>query len=74
MNLKARIERLEAARSVPRNDYTIIRRFVPDGGGIVTEIRDGRVTRRELTPEEAARLERGAATIQRSYAGGADAA
>jgi hypothetical protein len=65
MNLKARIERLETARS--RGVIEIVRMH-PDGGAVVTEIRNGRVTRRrEVTAEEAARLAEGAITIERCY-------
>jgi hypothetical protein len=68
MNLKARLKRLEAARSRVTYNYTIIRRIIPDGWAIVTEIRDGRVvSRREVTAEEAARLSEGTITIKRSY-------
>jgi hypothetical protein len=68
MNLRARIERLEAARSRITYNYTIIRRIIPDGLAIVTEIRDGRiVSRREMPAGEAARLSEGAITIERSY-------
>jgi len=65
MNLKARVERLEAART--RGVIEIVREH-PDGGAAVTVVRDGRIaSRRELTPEEAARLAVGAITIERSY-------
>jgi hypothetical protein len=70
MNLKARIERLEAARS--RGVIEIVR-VHPDGGVVATEIRNGRIaSRRELTPERAARLERGAVAIERTYGGARD--
>jgi hypothetical protein len=46
-------------------------RMHPDGGAIVTEIRNGRIERCwEVTPEEADRLAKRAITIERSY--GAD--
>jgi hypothetical protein len=65
MNLKVRIERLEAARS--RGVIEIVR--LHPGGGSLTEIRNGRVTRRrEVTPMEADRLTRGGLVIERSYA------
>jgi hypothetical protein len=66
MNLKVRIERLEAARS--RGVIEIVR-LRKDGWADVTEIRGGRiVSRLEVTPMEADRLTRGAITIWRSYA------
>jgi hypothetical protein len=65
MNLKARIERLEAARS--RGVIEIVR--LHPGGASLTEIRGGRVTRRlEVTPNEADRLASGGLVIERSYA------
>jgi hypothetical protein len=68
MNLKARLKRLEAARSRAACNYTIVRRIIPDGLAIVTEIRDGRVVSRwEVTAEEAARLAKRAIMIKRSY-------
>jgi hypothetical protein len=70
VSLKARIERLESARS---RGAVEIRRVHPDGGAVVTEIRNGRiVSRRELTPERAARLEGGGVMIQRTYGGRGD--
>ncbi len=72
MNLKARIERLETART--KGAIEVVRMH-HDGGASLTEIRSGRVvSRRELTPEQAARLAVGAITIERTYGGGADAA
>jgi len=67
--LRSRLERLEkAARNRGTAEFTIIRRIVPGNEVFVTEIRNGRVTRRrELTPEEAARLAREAITIERTY-------
>jgi hypothetical protein len=65
MNLKARIDRLEAARNTGAIE---ILRMRQDGGGSLTEIRGGRIARRqEVTAEEAARLARGAITIERGY-------
>jgi len=65
MNLKARIDRLEAARNTGAIE---ILRLHPDGGAVMTEIRNGRiVSRQEVTAEEAARLARGAITIERGY-------
>ena len=65
MNLKARIDRLEAVRNTGAIE---ILRMRHDGGGSLTEIRGGRiVSRRELTPEETARLARGAIVIERGY-------
>jgi len=65
MNLKARIERLETARSIGVSE---ILRLHPDGGVVMTEIRNGRiVSRRDATPEEAARLVRGAVVNERAY-------
>ena len=65
MNLKARIERLETARSMGAVEIV---RMHPDGGADVTEIRGGRtVSRREVTAEEAARLAVGAILIGRTY-------
>jgi hypothetical protein len=65
MSLKARIERLEAARS--RGAVEILR-VHPDGGASLTEILNGRIVSRwDATPERAARLERGAVAIERSY-------
>jgi hypothetical protein len=70
--LRTRLERLEAARS--RGVIEIVR-LRPDGGGVVTEIRNGRILRRwDATPERAARLERVAVWIRRSYGMDADAA
>jgi hypothetical protein len=48
-------------------EFTIVRRIIPDGWTIVTEIRNGLVTRRQVTAEEAERLCEGAITIERSY-------
>jgi len=65
MNLKARIERLETARSMGAVE---ILRMHHDGWADVTEIRGGRtVSRREVTAEEADRLSEGAITIERIY-------
>jgi hypothetical protein len=65
VSLRARIERLETAR---RLDTVEILRMHPDGGAVATVIRAGRVVgRRELGPEEAARLARGAILIERGY-------
>jgi hypothetical protein len=66
MNLKARIERLEAARS--RGVIEIVR--LHPGVATLVTFRNGRVThRREATAEEADRLTRGAITIERTYGG-----
>jgi hypothetical protein len=66
-NLRSRLEKLETARS--SDVIEIIYRDL-DGPGVLTRIRDGRVvSRRELTPEEAARLVKGAISIRRSYGG-----
>jgi hypothetical protein len=68
--LKARIERLESERA--RGVIEIVR-VHPDGGAVVAAVRNGRiVTRRELTPERAARLEGGGVMIQRTYGGRGD--
>jgi hypothetical protein len=65
MSLKARIARLEVARS---RGVIEIARLRPEGGASLTEIRDGRILRRrELGPEDVARLARGAILIGRSY-------
>jgi hypothetical protein len=65
VSLKARIERLESARSIGAVE---ILRVHPDGGAVVTEIRSGRiVSRRDATPERAARLVRGAVVVERTY-------
>jgi hypothetical protein len=70
MSLKARIERLEAARS--RGVIEIVR-VHPDGGASLTEILNGRIVSRwDATPERAARLERGAVAIERTYGGARD--
>jgi hypothetical protein len=70
MNLRARIARLEAERA--RGAVEILR-VHPDGGASLTEILNGRIaSRRELTPERAARLERGAVAIERTYGGARD--
>jgi len=70
--LRTRLERLETART--RGVIEILRER-PDGGAAVTVVRDGRIVRRwDATPEQAAKLARGAITIERSYGGGADAA
>jgi hypothetical protein len=60
MNLKARLERLELARSRAVCDFTIVRRIIPGGEAFVTEIRGGRIVRlREAMPyDEAAKLAR----------------
>jgi len=67
MNLKKRLERLETARGKGAPEFTIIRRIIPGGELLKTEIKDGRIVRRELTPEEAARLSAGAVKIGRTY-------
>ncbi len=67
MSLKMRVERLETEHS---SDVIEIVYKHLDGSGVLTKIRDGRVvSRRELTPEEAARLAKGAISIRRSYGG-----
>jgi hypothetical protein len=64
-SLRLRLERLEAARG--RAVIEILREH-PGGGADITVIRNGRVTRRrEVTAEEAARLARGAITVERGY-------
>jgi hypothetical protein len=65
VSLRARIEHLEAERA--RGAIEILRMH-PDGGAVVTALRDGRVvSRREVTAEEAARLAKRAITIERTY-------
>jgi hypothetical protein len=65
MNLKTRIEQLEAARNT--GAFGVLRMH-PDGTATVTTIRNGRVTRRrELMPEEAARRAAVGIVIERSY-------
>jgi hypothetical protein len=67
MTLKARIARLEVERT--RGVIEIVRER-PDGGAAVTVVRDGRIVGRwDATPGEAAKLARGAITIERSYGG-----
>jgi hypothetical protein len=66
-SLRSRLERLEAARGKGAPEFTIVRRIIPDGWAIVTEIRNGIVSRREVTAEEAERLREGATTIDRTY-------
>ena len=70
--LRLRLERLEQSRAARGIEIVRLR---PDGSASLTQIRDGRiVSRRELSAAEAARLAKGAITIERSYGGGADAA
>jgi len=65
MNLRTRLERLEAARGKGAIEVLRTRH---DGGAVVTEIRNGRmVSRREVMAEEADRLSAGAVTIERTY-------
>ena len=65
MNLKTRIERLEAARG--RGVIEILHKHL-DGGATLVTFRNGRVvSRRELTPEEAAKLAVGGIVIERTY-------
>jgi hypothetical protein len=64
-SLRLRLERLESERA--RGVIEIVR-LRKDGWADVTEIRNGRVTRRrEVAPEEADRLARGSLAIERSY-------
>jgi len=63
--LRSRLEKLEQSRAARGIEIV---RVHPGGGATLTVIRSGRIaSRRELTPEEAARLAVGAITIERSY-------